>query len=62
MKTLSVLADPTYVNLMEIKSRFGSIFIFVIGDAKKLLSEYVVIFTFSSQPKFACLLLMAHKL
>lgn len=45
-------ADPTYLSLMDIRSRFYSIFNFEISDAKKKLrSEYSLLFIFSSKPK-----------
>jgi len=48
----SVGADPAFLILMDIRSRFYSIFTFEISDAKKKLrSEHTVLFIFSSKPK-----------
>jgi len=53
---LSVGADPTYLSLIGIRSRFYSIFSFEISDAKKKLrSEYTVLFIFSSKPNLSYL-------
>jgi hypothetical protein len=49
---LSAGADPTYLSLMDIRSRFYSIFTFEISVAKmKLRSEFTVVFTLSSKQK-----------
>jgi hypothetical protein len=49
---LFVGADPTYLSLMDIRSRFYSMFSFKISDAKKKLrSEYTDFFHILLQTK-----------